>query len=178
MTPWLTRVRTKNVDEFVPTRVPQAGWHRHPATDSWGRKGWRAQGQHVLLPELLMTHGKFRTSVLCLLHTATNLPSAFSASSPSSLQSMWPVSKRARLFKYCSAPLTYSKPPCASPLPRGEGPPFCTCRSKWQPTPILAGRAWRATVHGVTKSWTQLSACARTRVHTHTHTHTQWQVRG
>ena len=120
-----------------------------------------------------MTHGKFRTSVLCLLHTATNLPSAFSASSPSSLQSMWPVSKRARLFKYCSAPLTYSKPPCASPLPRGEGPPFCTCRSKWQPTPILAGRAWRATVHGVTKSWTQLSACARTRVHTHTHTHTR-----
>ena len=29
--------------------------------------------------------------------------------------------------------------------------------------------AWRDTVHGVTKSWTQLSACT----HTHTHTHTE-----
>ena len=117
-----------------------------------------------------MTHGKFQTSVLCLLHTATNLPSAFPAFSPSSLQSAWPVSKRARLFKYCSAPPTYSKPPCGSPLPRGEGPPFCTCQSQWQPTPILARRAWRATVHGVTKSWTQLSACACALAHTHTHT--------
>ena len=30
--------------------------------------------------------------------------------------------------------------------------------------------AWRATVHGVTKSLTQLSVCAR--IHTPTHTHT------
>ena len=31
--------------------------------------------------------------------------------------------------------------------------------------------AWRATVHGVTKSQTQLSTCMR--MHTHTHTHTK-----
>ena len=29
--------------------------------------------------------------------------------------------------------------------------------------------AWEATVHGVTKSWMQLSVLVRTRVHTHTH---------
>ena len=32
--------------------------------------------------------------------------------------------------------------------------------------------AWRATVHGVAKTWTRLSACARVVSHTHTHTHT------
>ena len=32
--------------------------------------------------------------------------------------------------------------------------------------------AWRATIQGVTKSWTQLSTCARVVSHTHTHTHT------
>ena len=32
--------------------------------------------------------------------------------------------------------------------------------------------AWQATVHGVRKSWTQLSTPARARVCTHTHTHT------
>ena len=34
--------------------------------------------------------------------------------------------------------------------------------------------AWQATVHGVPKSWTWLSACvcAHTRTHTHTHIHT------
>ena len=46
---------------------------------------------------------------------------------------------------------------------------------KWQPTPVfLTGkflRAWQATVHGVTKSWTQL-----THTHTHTHTHTIWKA--
>ena len=31
----------------------------------------------------------------------------------------------------------------------------------------MEGGAWLATVHGVAKSWTQLSVC----VHTHTHTH-------
>ena len=31
--------------------------------------------------------------------------------------------------------------------------------------------AWQATVHGVTESWTRLSAHVRS--HTHTHTHTQ-----
>ena len=31
--------------------------------------------------------------------------------------------------------------------------------------------AWRAIVHGVAKSQTQLSVCAHTRTHTHTHTH-------
>ena len=30
--------------------------------------------------------------------------------------------------------------------------------------------AWQATVHGVTKSKTQLSACIHTHTHTHTHT--------
>ena len=33
--------------------------------------------------------------------------------------------------------------------------------------------AWWATVYGVTKSWTWLSAHACARTHTHTHTHTQ-----
>ena len=32
--------------------------------------------------------------------------------------------------------------------------------------------AWWATVHGVTKSWTQLSMHTRTHAHTHTHTRT------
>ena len=32
--------------------------------------------------------------------------------------------------------------------------------------------AWRATVQGVAKTWTRLSACARVVSHTHTHTHT------
>ena len=32
-------------------------------------------------------------------------------------------------------------------------------------------RAWRATVHGVAKSQTWLSACLRVRTYTHTHTH-------
>ena len=33
-------------------------------------------------------------------------------------------------------------------------------------------RAWWATVHGVTKSWTQLSVHTHTHTHTHTHAHT------
>ena len=33
--------------------------------------------------------------------------------------------------------------------------------------------AWRATVHGLTKSRTLLSACVRAHTYTHTHTHTQ-----
>ena len=32
--------------------------------------------------------------------------------------------------------------------------------------------AWRATVHGVTKSQTQLSTCVHTHTHAHTRTHT------
>ena len=46
-------------------------------------------------------------------------------------------------------------------------------KRKWQPTPItclensMDRAAWRATVNGVTKSWTQLS-------NTHTHTHNQF----
>ena len=32
--------------------------------------------------------------------------------------------------------------------------------------------AWKTTVHGVTKSWTQLNAHTRAYTHTHTHTHT------
>ena len=40
----------------------------------------------------------------------------------------------------------------------------------------IDGGAWWATVHGITKSWTQLSTCLHThahaRTHTHTHTHT------
>ena len=37
--------------------------------------------------------------------------------------------------------------------------------------------AWWATVHGVTKSWTQLSMHTRARAHTHTHTHTHTQTK-
>ena len=60
---------------------------------------------------------------------------------------------------------------------RGKRCGFSPCvwkipwRRKWQPTPVfLPGEspgqgAWCATVHGVTKSWTQLST------HTLTHTH-------
>ena len=36
----------------------------------------------------------------------------------------------------------------------------------------MARGAWRATVHGVTKSWTQLSTHVHTHTHTCTHTHT------
>ena len=32
--------------------------------------------------------------------------------------------------------------------------------------------AWQAIVHGVTKSWTQLSMHMHMHTHTHTHTHT------
>ena len=32
-------------------------------------------------------------------------------------------------------------------------------------------RAWQATVHGVTKSWTRLSVHTHTHTHTHTHKH-------
>ena len=32
--------------------------------------------------------------------------------------------------------------------------------------------AWKATIHGVTKSRTGLSTLVRARAHTHTHTHT------
>ena len=127
-----------------------------------------------------MTHGKFQTSVLCLLHMDTNLPSGFPAFSPSSLQSMWPVSKRVHLFKYCSAPLTYSEPPCGSPLPREARSPFCTCRRKRQPTPVflpgeshgrksLAGYGPWACKELDTTEHTHTHACAHTRTHTHTH---------
>ena len=49
-------------------------------------------------------------------------------------------------------------------------------RRLWQPTPVFLvenfmGRgALLATVHGVAKSWTQLS------MHTHTHTHTHTEI--
>ena len=33
--------------------------------------------------------------------------------------------------------------------------------------------AWKATIHGVTKSRTGLSTLVRARAHTHTHTHTR-----
>ena len=36
--------------------------------------------------------------------------------------------------------------------------------------------AWQATVHGVTKSWTQLSVCAHRGAHTHTHTEAQYLI--
>ena len=31
--------------------------------------------------------------------------------------------------------------------------------------------AWWATVHGIAKSWTQMSVCMHTHTHTHTNTH-------
>ena len=49
-------------------------------------------------------------------------------------------------------------------------------RRTWQPTSVFLpgesmGRgAWRATVCGVTKSWTRLSTCACACAHPHTHT--------
>ena len=173
MTPWLTWIGTKNVDEFILTKFPQGGWHSQPAMDTWGRKGWRTQGQCVLIPELLVTHGKFRTSVLCLLHMDTNLPSGFPTFSPSSLQSMWSVSKRVHLFKYCSAPLTYSKPPCGSPLPREARSPFCTCRRKQQPTPVfLPGESHgRKSLAGY-GPWACKELDTTEHTHTHAHTHT------
>ena len=39
-------------------------------------------------------------------------------------------------------------------------------RREWQPTPAMDRGAWQVIVHGVAKSWTQLSD-----THTHTHTH-------
>ena len=35
---------------------------------------------------------------------------------------------------------------------------------------------WQAIVHGVTKSWTQLSTHTHTHMHTNTHTHTQTHI--
>ena len=35
---------------------------------------------------------------------------------------------------------------------------------------------WWSTVHGVAKSWIQLSACAHTHTHTHTHRHTHYFI--
>ena len=55
-------------------------------------------------------------------------------------------------------------------------------RRKWLPTPVfLLGNhinrgARQAIVQGVTKNWTQLSACTHTYTHTHTHTHTEMMV--
>ena len=117
-----------------------------------------------------MTHGKFRTSVLCLLHMDTNLPSGFPAFSPSSLQSMWLVSKRVHLLKYCSAPLTYSKPPCGSPLPREARSPFCSCRRKWQPSPVfLPGESHgRKSLAGYAP-WGRKELDATEHAHAHTH---------
>ena len=37
--------------------------------------------------------------------------------------------------------------------------------------------AWQATVHGVAKSWTQLSTDTHTYTHTHTHTHASAEVK-
>ena len=120
-----------------------------------------------------MTHGKFRTSVLCLLHTATNLPSAFPAFSPSSLQSAWPVSKRARLFKYCSAPPTYSTSLWLPTAKRGRAPllhlskPMAAHSYSCQES--LAGYGpW-----GHKELDTTERVCMRARTHTHTHTHTR-----
>ena len=42
----------------------------------------------------------------------------------------------------------------------------------------MARGAWRATVHGVTKSWTQLSMHMHTHTHTCTHTHTHTYISG
>ena len=52
----------------------------------------------------------------------------------------------------------------------GEGndnPPHYSCLEHY-----VDRRAWWAIVQGITKSWTQLSACAHAQAHTHTHTHT------
>ena len=49
----------------------------------------------------------------------------------------------------------------------------------WQPTLVFClensrdRKAWQVTVHGFTKSWTQLSMHTRARAHTHTHTRTK-----
>ena len=37
---------------------------------------------------------------------------------------------------------------------------------------VMDREAWRAAIHGVAKSRTQLNTCMRTYTHTHTHTHT------
>ena len=37
----------------------------------------------------------------------------------------------------------------------------------------MDGGAWKATVHGVARSWTQLSDLACIHAHMHTHIHTQ-----
>lgn len=49
-----------------------------------------------------MTHVNSGFSVLCLLHTDTNLPTGLSTFSPSSLQSRVLMTKRFNLLKHCS----------------------------------------------------------------------------
>ena len=49
----------------------------------------------------------------------------------------------------------------------GNGnPPKCSCLEN-----SMDRGAWEATIHGVTKSWTQLSMHKRIHTHIHTHTH-------
>lgn len=64
-----------------------------------------------------------RFSVLCLLHTDTNLPAGLPTFSPSSLQPMGPMTKDSTSLKHCSGGVA----PCSQPLPREERLHFCTC---------------------------------------------------
>ena len=57
------------------------------------------------------------------------------------------------------------KSPCE--IGQGHGKPL---QYSFLGKPMGRG-AWGSTVHGVTKSWTQLSERAHTHTHTHTHTH-------
>ena len=57
------------------------------------------------------------------------------------------------------------KSPCE--IGQGHGKPL---QYSFLEKPMGRG-AWGSTVHGVTKSWTQLSERAHTHTHTHTHTH-------
>ena len=41
---------------------------------------------------------------------------------------------------------------------------------------LIVRRAWQATVHRASKSWTQLSAHTYTYTHAHTHTHTHTEL--
>lgn len=81
-----------------------------------------------------MTHVNSGFSVLCLLHTDTNLPTGLSTFSPSSLQSRVLRTKRFSVLKlfWGAAPCTYSKLLSGSPLTREERPRFCPSSLLWE----------------------------------------------
>lgn len=168
MTPWLTWIPGPKMFLSSPDRVSPSWLAQPPCkSDTWGRKRLTyTQGRCILIPECPWLTKKFWTSVLCLLHMDTNLPSGFPASSPSSLQSMWLVSKSPLTQVLLSSPNLLLNLPVAPHCQEGQGLPSATAK-KWQQSSILAEippteNLAELRSHGVARAGPQLS----TRTHT------------